>query len=265
MSYIRSFVAWVIHRFFRSRKNVMEKNIRFLFPDLQDSEVMSIQNQHINLLSDMIVLSLKRMVPFLSSSSVSIVDLDVFHRLSASNQSAIIVLSHYSNWESSISGCDQLDRRCVFVYKRSPSKWVNYILEWIRKRKNSYLVSSKNIVRYMIKNKKEPIFYFFLSDQMPYQRGDKSYRVNFFGHQIDYNSGPEKLAKLLNLPVCYLSIGERVDNAYKVTLQVLQENPAEVEKGVITQKIAAALEGKIRDKPYLWLWGHKRFKKNMRY
>jgi len=46
-----------------------------------------------------------------------------------------------------------------------------------------------------------------------------------------------------------------------VVLTLAEEQPAELEKGVLTLRYARYLENAIRQQPDMWLWSHRRWKR----
>ena len=98
------------------------------------------------------------------------------------------------------------------------------------------------------------------ADQSP---GDatKAYWLNFFGRPTAFVTGPEKAARARNLPVFFCHISKPRRGHYHIVFTLAEENPATLPEGELTVKFARFLEGVIRQLPDMWLWSHRRWKK----
>lgn len=88
------------------------------------------------------------------------------------------------------------------------------------------------------------------------------YWLPFLNHpDTPWLHGPEKYARLYNLPVIYIDIQRVKRGYYELTLSTLVENPAELPNGEITAMYARKLEQIITAEPTYWLWSHRRWKR----
>ena len=98
------------------------------------------------------------------------------------------------------------------------------------------------------------------ADQSP---GDasKAYWLNFFGKPTAFVTGPEKGARAKNLPVffCYISKPRR--GYYDIVFTLAEEYPKDLREGELTVRFARYLEEVIHRFPDMWLWSHRRWKK----
>jgi len=73
-------------------------------------------------------------------------------------------------------------------------------------------------------------------------------------------NGPEKIAKMFNYPIVYLSSTKIKRGYYEARSEILVENPKDYEDGIITDMIAKRTEQEILNQPEIWLWSHRRWK-----
>jgi len=169
---------------------------------------------------------------------------------------AIIVASHYGNWELACLLVSRFadNSHKYFFYKPVPIRALDNLLLKLRMRFGGQPVP---IGRHLAKANHFPknSIIFILADQLPAQHLQrKSYPVNFLGQESLFLSGAERLSRKLAAPIFYLSV-ERSASGYTVVKPILLcANPAEEQPGRITQKIATACERNVLKDPNLWLW-----------
>ena len=73
-------------------------------------------------------------------------------------------------------------------------------------------------------------------------------------------TGPERIARKLNLPVIFLDTQKVKRGYYTVDMKLITENPKETPENYITERYARLLEKMILRDPAYWLWTHKRWK-----
>ena len=80
---------------------------------------------------------------------MKIENLDRIERCRLENKSAIIIVSHYADYEVASNIIPrQVKQPCVFVYRPQKNKWLDKLLILFRSRKNAILVSVNDIYRY---------------------------------------------------------------------------------------------------------------------
>ena len=130
-----------------------------------------------------------------------------------------------------------------------------------RERFGLKVIHSKNY-KEALAAEKNPYTLLMLGDQSP---GDthKSYWMNFLNQQTAVQFGTEALANTYDLAVVYFNIEKVRYGRYEMTLTLLTDRPKELKWGAITQQHTELLEQQIRKKPYLWMWSHKRWKREL--
>ena len=98
----------------------------------------------------------------------------------------------------------------------------------------------------------------FIADQTP--PPENAYWTTFLNQETPIFSGTEVIATKLNYPVIYVSLNRFKRGHYKMTLNLLCENPKDTQKGEISELHTKRLEQDIKRQPEIWLWSHKRWK-----
>jgi KDO2-lipid IV(A) lauroyltransferase len=186
--------------------------------------------------------------------------LEILRAYADRQQSVIVVLGHFGNWElagarySQEAGIPQL----YVIYRPLQDKGFDELMYRMRTRHGTRLYAMKETGAAMLRDRGEVTATAFIADQTPH--ADKAYWLTFLGQDTAVYYGTEAAARKFNYPVVYLSIMERRRGHYCMTVETLVENPAEVPEGEITERHVARLERDIRARPDLWLWTHRRWK-----
>jgi KDO2-lipid IV(A) lauroyltransferase len=176
-------------------------------------------------------------------------------------QSVILVSSHFNNWEYMVLSLDmQFGHHGVGVGKPLSDKWFDRVLNAYRQRYGTEVVFASNVretfERY--ESQKFPTAYMMLFDQS--HDPEKSYWTTFLNQDTGFIFGPEYFAKKYDFPVFYYTVRKPKRGFYEFDLTSITDHPKETVYGEITQTCVAILERTIKEKPYYWLWSHKRWK-----
>ena len=98
-----------------------------------------------------------------------------------------------------------------------------------------------------------------IADQSP-SNPSKSYWLNFLHTPTAFIQGPEKGARLGNIPVTYIALSKKRRGYYHMEAKMLRNNPGTLQEGELTKVYAELLEKNIRENPSGYLWSHKRWK-----
>ena len=131
----------------------------------------------------------------------------------------------------------------------------------IRARYKSELITTKETIPVVIRNKKENVkaMYGCISDQSPKINRFFHWK-NFMNIHVPVITGGEMLAKKCDLSVCYLK-GEKIKRGhYQGTFVPLAENPNDYPDFQITDMFMEEVEKQVYKAPEYYLWTHKRFK-----
>jgi KDO2-lipid IV(A) lauroyltransferase len=189
-----------------------------------------------------------------------VINPEVLDKFNTAGRSVIGTPCHYGNWEwGSVSGSIQLPQSYVVFYKPLGNKWIDKFARWSRAKFSSQLVSIFNTQSVFQEHALQNSIFIMAADQSP-SNTKKAYWVNFLGKETAFLHGPEDYARQYNLPVVFVDIQRVKRGFYELKLEIITENPTELEVGEITQRYAKRLETAILNKPENWLWSHKRWK-----
>ena len=99
----------------------------------------------------------------------------------------------------------------------------------------------------------------FIADQTP-SRNNLHYWTNFLNQDSSILTGPERLARKLDLPVIFLDTKQVKRGYYTIDMKLVTETPKETPENWITEQYARLMEKCILRNPSGWLWTHKRWK-----
>jgi KDO2-lipid IV(A) lauroyltransferase len=255
-------IYFLLYRVVRYRKRVVFNNLRNSFPEKSDKELKIIARKFYHHLSDVLVESMK---------AFTMKEEDVVKRYEYENtefldelyrqgKSVICVGGHYNNWEwAGIASGTQLKHLPVGFYKPLTNKLVDDYVQKTRVRGRSLLVSISNTSAVFSKDYGEPAIFYMVADQSP-SNARLAYWVQFLNRDTATLHGPEKYARLYNLPVVFAFPRKIKRGHYKLKFIMLVEDPSKTKTGEITQIYMSALEKIIREKPEYYLWSHRRWK-----
>ena len=185
-------------------------------------------------------------------------------------RSVLVVCGHLGNWEYFASVSLFADQGCLgypkerigIVYKALENSVMDKIFHTMRqKHLLGALVESNRIARFMVSHKSEPWMYTFIADQSPLP--GSRYCVDFLHQPTLMMNGPEQLARSMNCAVVYFKMTKERRGQYVITVQPICNHPSELPEGEITARYAKLLEENIYEQPEIWLWSHKRWKRDV--
>jgi KDO2-lipid IV(A) lauroyltransferase len=241
---------------------VVFDNIRNSFPDKNEQQIRKIVKGFYHHLIDILLESMKAF----SMKEEEVVRRYKFENtgflddLQKQGKSVICVGAHYNNWEwGGIASGMQLKHLPVGFYKPLSNKLVDAYVQRTRVQGRSKLVSITNTSAVFNTDYGEPAIFYMVADQSP-SSIRMAYWVQFLNQDTAALHGPEKYARLLNLPVVYAYPKKIKRGFYTVEFFMLTEEPSKTSPGDITRIYMNTLEKIIQDKPEYYLWSHKRWK-----
>lgn len=262
--YVVSDVLYIlIYRIFGYRKKVVASNLNLVFPEKSPEEIKRITKVFYHHLCDMILESIKSLT--ISESEMKkrykFTNVEVVQGIENQNRSMILMCAHYGSWEWIFILQTYVKSRGNAVYKQLANKYFDRLVKRIRAKYNSYLITTKEIIPTLIKEKREGIISIngFVSDQSP--KLDKAFHWNeFMGVNVPVHTGAEMLAKKLDMAVVFFKVKKVKRGYYETTFETITLNPKEFEDYQITDIFLGLVEDQIREAPEYYLWTHKRWK-----
>lgn len=244
------------------RKKVVFGNLRRSFPARNEKEIKAIATRFYHHLFDLLVESLK-------SFSMSETSITKRFRVAPSpyleeqyrrGRNVIVVSGHYNNWEwAGVAAGSQVIHRPVGFYKPLSNRFLdNYMLR-SRGAGRVKLVSISRTAEVFRTDYGEPAILYMIADQSP-SSPRLAYWVEFLGQDTAVLHGPEKYARVNNLPVVYAKTVKVKRGFYKVDFILIEDDPVATKTGEITAKFMKLLEESILEAPEYYLWSHRRWK-----
>ena len=249
----------IVGPIFRSNKLIRE-NIKKALPQLNNEEIKKINKQmwsnYGRIFSE--YMFLKNFRYNLNQSNITIQGQEILDEIKKSNTPVIFVSGHFSNFELMAMQIEKSGIKLAAIYRPLNNKFLNTIMERIRKKYICKEQIKKGIsgVRDVVKFYKKNYSTALMIDQ----RVSEGIKVNFFKHKALTTTIPAQLVKKYKMPIVPVFI-ERFENVkFKITFQkpiYFQDNDS-IEN--ITSKLNEVLEKMIISKPEQWIWSHNRWK-----
>ena len=258
---ISDFIYNLLYHVIGYRKKVVFSNLALAFPEKTAAERKSIAKKFYRNFTDnwievikMISISEKAILKRIST------DFAAFDAIYKQDRSCQMLMGHLFNWEWCNAGVPTgVDFKTLVAYSPISSKILDRLFLYIRQRFGSILLPHNDMRRSMMPHRHSRYLLALVADQNP-PFPEKSYWLNFMGVPTSFLQGPEKGARIGNVPVVFLPVIKVRRGYYKIKGVLLDNDPRSSKEGELTRKYVTALEEVIREYPELYLWSHKRWK-----
>ncbi len=267
---------WVLYRFsdlmyvlFISiipyRSKVITKNLKRSFPDKSEEEIKTIRRKFYRHFCDILVEGVKNLSISKSELQKRLVvsNPEVITQLYGQNKSVLLLGGHYGNWEWLI--CSQnviFPHQAYGIGKKLTSKFWDKKVNQRRERFGMRVINNKNYKEALNANKDELKAILVLTDQSP-GSSIRSFWTKFLNQDTAVLFGAEMLAHELDYALVYFRMHKVKRGHYKVALELMTQTPRTMRWGKITEAHVSRLEEQIKLRPELWLWSHKRWKREL--
>jgi len=253
-----------LHRVFGYRTRVIRSNLERCFPEKSKEEIDKLIAKSYKNLTDIMVEGFKAftMTRKQLAERHKIINSEILDQFKDSSKNIIATPCHYGNWEwGSMAPGLQLDYQIVGFYTPFSNPYIDKFMRNNRSRTGAKLISTRKTSATFDELTNSRTVFIMAADQSP-SKPEKAIWVNFLGQKTAFLDGPERHARLRDIPVIFTDIQRVKRGYYTLELSYISLNPKETEKGEITTNYASRLEKIIRNKPEDWLWSHKRWKLN---
>ena len=244
---------------FRS-KEIINKNIKRAFPDLNSKEINKIKSSMWNNYGRVFAeyIYIKNFRHGNLSKNISIEGDDILANIKKQNQKVIFISGHFSNFELMAMQIDKLDLKIGAIYRPLNNIFLNKIMERIRRKYicNNQIKKGIGGLKELIKLNNEGYSTALMIDQ----RVSQGIKSNFFNEEAFTTTMPAQLVKKFNIPVVPIFI-ERYEGI-KFKMKVFKPVHFSVEDTIenITADLNKILEKMILNNPNNWIWSHNRWK-----
>ena len=258
---ISDFISFLMHYVFGYRRKVLMKNLSIAFPEKTEKEKMAIIKKFYRNFTDTFLEAIK----LLSISEKSLrkriqYDPSVLNELYATGNSCQLHPGHHFNWERvNVRVAQELLYPYLAVYIPIGSKVIDRVFKYFREKTGTIMLPATDMKNAMLPYRNKQYLLALVADQNP---GDPSrgHWVKFFGRWTPFVTGPEKNARLNDIPVVFARFSKPKRGHYIVETKLASLHPAAMKEGELTLQYVRYLEEVIRKQPEVYLWSHNRWK-----
>jgi len=253
----------VIYYVLGYRRKVVMDNLEIAFPEKSIAERVKIAKSFYRNLIDSFLETFKLITAsrgFLEKRVTA--NWEVLEPLFESGKSCQLHLGHTFNWEWGqhvLTGHTKYQILVVYMPLSNPP--FEKLIYDLRVRYGNIFIPAPKMSKSMEAYKDTQYLLGLVADQSPGNLNN-AYWMNFFGRPTAFVSGPEKGARMGNLPVLFTSIVKPKRGHYHAFLEIACEDPSALKEGELTLRYARYMEKVIRANPEMWLWSHRRWKRS---
>ena len=244
---------------FRSKK-LIDQNILKAFPTINHADLNKIRNNmwgnYGRILSEYVFL--KNFRKSESISNLEIVGQDILNEIKKDGKPVIFISGHFNNFELMAMHIEKSDINLAAIYRPLNNKFLNFIMERIRKK---YIC--KNQIKKGIAGTRQLLSYFkknYSIALMIDQRVSQGIKSNFFKNEAYTTTIPAQFAKKFKCKIVPIYI-ERINKIdFKLTINKPLEYSNENSIEDITLNLNRIIEKMILENPDQWIWSHNRWK-----
>jgi KDO2-lipid IV(A) lauroyltransferase len=258
---LSDFLFVMLYHLFGYRREIVFENLKNSFPEKPEKELLEIQRKFYRYFCDLVMETLKSITISKSTLAkrVKFTGTEIFEEYYNQDQSVIIAMGHFGNWELggarfAIEPFQQL----FVIYHPLQNKYFDGLVYRMRTRLGNGLYSMKESLRGIIGDRKKVTAIAFIADQTPSPKG--AHWMQFLNQDTPVFVGTGKIAKKMKYPVVYIGIHRLKRGQYEMRAEKLVTNPAEQEAIDIVEAFTKRLEHDIIKNPEIWLWTHRRWK-----
>jgi len=244
------------------RRKVTRTNLRMAFPELTEKEIARIEKRFYRNFTDSFIETIKLLSasPAYIKQHFAIDNPEILDNFYDQGRKCQLHLGHTFNWEVANVAMPLMSRYPFIVaYMPLENKIFQRLFLHLRGRTGSILLPSTRMQRAIIPYRNTQYLLTLVADQAP-ANSEQSYWLNFFGHPTSFLRGPERGARIADIPAVFVKFYKSRRGHYRVFLTTLAEHPARLPEGELTRRYCRLLEDAIREYPDLWLWSHRRWK-----
>ena len=269
--FFSSIFFFFVYHVFGYRKTTVYINLARSFPDLKYKEIQKMARKFYHHLADMMaeMLWYVAVTPRTLAKRVDMKQVEILKDHFEQNRSVLLLSGHVGNWEYFLVTSVYADKgwagypkeKMAIVYKALKNSVMDrFFLKVRQKHRFGGMVESNRIARFMAQHRREPWLYAMVADQSPLP--GSRYCADFLHQQTLMMNGPEQLARSMNSAVAYYKMNKVGRGRYLITVQPICNHPSELPQGGITAAYAKLLEANIYEQPEIWLWSHRRWKRD---
>lgn len=255
-------VYGLLYYVFGYRKKVVLQNLSIAFPKKTEQERITIAKKFYHNFVDTFIETIK----LFSASKKFLLerftgDVTELNKLHAEGVRCQVHLGHNFNWElGNLTMQIMTNYQLIGVYMPLQNKVFERLMIKLRGKYGTGLLPATNMKEAMMPWRDKQYMLGLVADQVPGNL-KRAYWLYFFGKPTPFVQGPEKGARAGNIPVIFANIHKLKRGYYEVDFTLASKNPALLEPGELTRMYRDYLEEAIHKYPDMWLWSHRRWKR----
>ena len=262
--YLKSdFYYFLTYHVLRYRRKVVRQNLLRSFPEKDFRAIKTIEKHYYRNLCDLVVEAPKmlRMKPEGYKYRLNYTNPELITRLHEQHKNVFYAIPHSGNWEwFGKTMPDLSEHNCLAVYKKVKSPIFERLMLYMRTKDcDLEMIESSFALKRLAQLRDSQNAVLMVADHTP--RGvDSDYWAEFLHQDTCWFTGLERIAKMLDYAVVFVSMKRQGRGRYEVTFELITDNPKETEKGFIMERYVRCVERFIEEQPDNWLWSHRRWK-----
>ena len=201
---------------------------------------------------------IKNFRKFKQKNNIEIRGQEILERIKKTNEPVIFVSGHFNNFELMAMQIEMSGINLAAVYRPLNNKFLNFIMEKIRKK---YIC--KNQIKKGISGTKQLLSFFKKKSSIALmidQRVSQGIKSNFFNHKAFTTTIPAQFVKKFKCKIVPIYI-ERIKGVnFRLTVYKPLEYSSNDSVDSITLNLNFLLEKMILKNPDQWIWSHNRWK-----
>ena len=254
-----SIILRIFGPFFRAKK-LIHQNILKAFPTINYEDLNKIYTNmwgnYGRILSEYVFLKNFRNSEF--ENNIEIVGQDILNKIKKDEKPVIFISGHFNNFELMAMHIESSGIELAAIYRPLNNKFLNYIMENIRKK---YIC--KNQIKKGISGVKKLLSFFKQNTSIALmidQRVSEGIKSNFFNQKAYTTTIPAQFAKKFNCKIVPIYIEREKDHTFKLIIYNPIQYKDEDSIDSITQQLNIILEKMVLKNPEQWIWSHNRWK-----
>lgn len=273
-------ISFLIERVFKYRIWSVDDNLAHAFPEKSPQQRLEIRHEFYRHFTRIFLEALwfgtcKNPKKLRKASIVTVKNPELLKKLYDNSPSVMILSAHTGNWEltggfivyCAEKGIEFNEDVFVVVYRKLNNKLFDKIMienrtAPIRDENFSGVLESRQVLRYILKNRDNKRIYDFITDQRPYftKAEDKNLpKVNFMNRECSVMTASAEIACKGGMSVVYMRVMEERPGHYTMEFVPITENASGMDHMDIIHQYYKLLEDDIRKQPYNYLWSHNRW------
>ena len=244
---------------FRSKK-VITKNINEAIPNLTKNETNSIiRNMWRNygkILAEYVFIKDFRKTNL--KNKIQVEGQEILDQIKKDNKPVIFISGHFNNFELMAMHIESSGVELAAIYRPLNNKFLNYIMETIRKK---YIC--KNQIKKGISGTRKLLSFFKKNTSIALmidQRVSEGKKSFFFKQKAYTTTIPAQFVKKFNCRIVPIYIERKKNHCFKLTIYKPIQYPKENSIDTITNQLNIIIEKMILQNPSQWIWSHNRWK-----